>query len=75
MDKEITAQKRAEELEIAAAKSRQNPSDQMKVPLGQEPPRFKPGGLNPDETLFFVEKLMDLLNLGRRLEAARMELA
>jgi Ca2+-binding EF-hand superfamily protein len=35
----------------------------------------KPGCLNPEESKFFVSKLLELLNLSRKLESAKMELA
>jgi hypothetical protein len=67
---------RAKELEQAAAKSRQNPTNDLPVPIAaSQLPRVKPGCLSPEETKFFVSKLMELLNLSRKLESARMELA
>ena len=54
------------EQEMTAAKTRQHPNPSLPVPLSSEKPRVRPGGLDPEETKFFVAKLMDLLNLARR---------
>ena len=66
---------RAKELDIASAKTRQNPSTSLPEAISSVPSGTKVGQLPPGETKFFIKTLMELLNLSRKLESAKMELA